>query len=432
MTSRRDYPVFKMLEDKSDFFCPAKWDELYLYLNHGNSNSCHHPIPHAIPEELLSDPYVLHNTPHKMEMQQLMMDGHRPDECHMCWHVEDLSPDIVSDRIIKSQKWAADIADLKVDPHYVPKFIEVVFDNYCNLSCSYCDSGQSSSWAEKIHRQPLQLETDYRNLYNTIHIVPGSTKDRYVDAWNKWWAKIGPKVNRLKISGGEPLLSKNVWQFFETLGQDLNHLTINSNFSVASNAVDRFIKVTEPFKNVAVAASIDATGDIAEYARQGLDYSQFLSNIDLWCSSSKANNVLHLQSTVNALNIWGVTDQFDLSIELSRRYPGRITPFYSTLVRFPEFQSVTVLPIELRQGLAGHISKWLSNNSRWLSEHEQSYVEKIIVYLQHNSEQLVNLDAGKLAIDFKKFIMYYNASAKKSYSEIYPQEFTEWIDSIKI
>jgi organic radical activating enzyme len=367
-----------------------------------------------------------------MNMQQLMVDGHRPEECHMCWHIEDIDPDVVSDRVIKSTLWQSDIETLTVDPHYVPKFIEVVFDNYCNLTCSYCDSGQSSSWAEKIHRQPLELETDYRNLYNKIHLAPGSTKDQYVNAWNKWWKEIGPQVDRLKISGGEPLLSKNFWQFFETLDQNLNSLTINSNFSVATKAVEHFIEVTDPFKNVAVAASIDATGDIAEYARQGLDYRQFLSNIDLWCSSTKSGNVLHLQSTVNALNIWGLTDKFDLSIELAQRYPGRINSFYSTLVRFPEFQSVTVLPTELKNKLAVQIAQWLDKNSRWLSEREQSYVRKIVVYLEQESEQLVKLDPTKLAIDFKKFIMYYDTTAKKSYQEIYPTEFIEWIDSINL
>lgn len=430
MTSRRDYPVFKLLENKSNFFCPAKWDELYLYLNHGNSNSCHHPIPHAIPEELLSDPYVLHNTPHKLKMQQLMIDGHRPDECHMCWHVEDLNPDVVSDRIIKSEKWAADIAGLTVDPHYVPKFIEVVFDNYCNLSCSYCDSGQSSTWAAKIHREPLKLDTDYRELYSRVHIDPGSVKESYLQAWNTWWQEIGNQVQRLKISGGEPLMSKNVWRFFDTLTEDLNWLVVNSNFSVDSKMVERFINVAKKFKRVSVAASIDATGDIAEYSRQGLDYNEFIRNVDLWCSSSNPNNVLHLQSTINILNIWGFTDKLDLSIELSKQYPGRIQPFYSTLVRFPEFQSVSILPARLRQQLANQITTWLSKNGNHLTEQEQSYVSKTAVYLEQEPEQLVNIDQEQLRIDFKKFILYYDTTAKKSYRDIYPQEFVDWIESI--
>lgn len=431
MTSRREYPIFKMLEDKSDFFCPAKWDELYLYLNHGNSNSCHHPIPHAIPEELLeADPYVLHNTPHKLKMQQLMMDGHRPKECHMCWHVEDLDPDVVSDRIIKSQQWAADISELKVDPHYVPKFIEVVFDNYCNLSCSYCDSGQSSSWAAKIHREPLKLDTDYRELYSRVHIEPGSVKESYLTAWTKWWSEIGHQVERLKISGGEPLMSKNVWRFFDTLDQDLTWLVINSNFSVDSKMVHRFIDVAKKFKRVSVAASIDATGDIAEYSRQGLDCQLFLDNIDLWCSSTNPNNVLHLQSTVNILNIWGFTDMLDLSIALSKKYPGRIQPLYSTMVRFPEFQSVSILPAALRHKLADQIIDWLDQNKDQITEKEQSYVTKTAIYLQQQPEQLVNIDQGQLRLDFKKFIVYYDTTAKKGYRNIYPQEFVDWIDSL--
>lgn len=430
MTSRRDYPVFKLLEEKSSFFCPAKWDELYLYLNHGNSNSCHHPIPHAIPEELLSDPYVLHNTPHKLKMQQLMMDGYRPDECHMCWHIEDLNPDVVSDRVIKSEKWAADIADLTVDPHYVPKFIEVVFDNYCNLSCSYCDSGQSSTWAAKIHREPLKLDTDYRELYSRVHIDPGSVKESYLQAWDTWWKEIGNQVQRLKISGGEPLMSKNVWRFFDTLSENLNWLVVNSNFSVDSKLVNRFIDVAKKFKRVSVAASIDATGDIAEYSRQGLDYNEFIRNIDLWCSSNNPNNVLHLQSTINILNIWGFTDKLDLSIKLSKQYPGRIQAFYSTLVRFPEFQSVSILPTELRQQLADQINTWLSKNGSQLTEQERSYVVKTAVYLEQEPEQLVDIDQEQLRIDFKKFMLYYDTTAKKSYRDIYPQEFVDWIESI--
>ena len=129
MIKRKDHPTYKLLQERSDFFCTAKWNELYLYLNHGLSNSCHHPIPHAIPAELLSDPNVLHNTPHKLAQQQLMINGQRPEECHMCWHIEDLGDDIISDRILKSSDNRADIQKLKVDSTHVPRFLEVVFDD---------------------------------------------------------------------------------------------------------------------------------------------------------------------------------------------------------------------------------------------------------------------------------------------------------------
>ena len=62
---RSENKTYQKLKEKSEFFCTAKWNELYLYLNHGLTNSCHHPIPQEIPIELARiNPSVLHNTPH--------------------------------------------------------------------------------------------------------------------------------------------------------------------------------------------------------------------------------------------------------------------------------------------------------------------------------------------------------------------------------
>lgn len=431
MKNKKDYPVYQVLERKSNFFCPAKWTELFLYLNHGNSNSCHHPIPHNIPQELLDNPAVLHNTPHKLKMQQLMMDGHRPDECHMCWHIEDSDPTAVSDRIVKSQHWQDRIQDLTVDPNYIPPFIEVVFDNYCNLSCSYCDSGQSSSWAAKIHKNPLYLESDRRQLYSKIHIAPGTTKQPYLDAWLKWWPNIRGQVQTLKISGGEPLMSKNFWKFVDALGTAPNlSIAINSNFSVDSQLVKRFAKYAPNFKRMTISASIDATGDIAEYARQGLDYQQFLDNVNYWCSETPENCLLKLQSTVSILNVWGLTHKFELNTQLRQRYPTRVLEFYSTIVRAPEFQSILLLPESIKHTLGSDIQDWLNKNYKWLLPDEEIFVNKIIGYLKNNPLPMHNFDQQVLEVDFLKFLQYYNHSSKLKYQDIYPTVFLDWINAI--
>jgi len=432
MTSRKDYPIYRVLEEKSKFFCPAKWTELFLYLNHGSSNSCHHPIPHNIPEELLSNPAVLHNTPHKLKMQQLMLDGHRPAECHMCWHIEDSDPDAVSDRILKSQHWKDHIADLTVDTEYVPPFIEVVFDNYCNLTCSYCDSGQSSSWAAKIHKQPLSLTTDHRELYSKIHIAPGTTKQDYLEAWLKWWPTIRDQVQTLKISGGEPLMSKNFWRFVESLGVAPNlAIAINSNFSVDSELVKRFASYAPNFRRVTISASIDATGNIAEYARQGLDYQQFLDNIHYWCSNTSDNCYLKLQSTVNVLNVWGLTDKFALNIHMRQLYPARVLDFYSTIVRAPEFQSISLLSNATKQKLGHQIQTWINVNAELLTPVEKVLANKTVSYLMHNPEPMHKFEQRQLELDFVSFLVYYNQTSKLQYQDVYPKEFLEWIETIE-
>jgi organic radical activating enzyme len=429
---KSNYPIIPILNQKSKFFCAAKWTELYLYHNHGLSNSCHHPIPHEIPADLLRDPFVLHNTPHKLKMQQLMMDGHKPEECHMCWHIEDSDSDAVSDRFVKSQKWAKEVESLVPDKHNVPKMVEVVFDNYCNLQCSYCDSGQSSSWATRITQNPLLLETDYRHLYSKVHIAPGSTKQEYLAAWNQWWPSISSKVEYVKVSGGEPLMSPNFWNFIDSgVDAPTTSLSINSNFSVKPQLVDKFISATTGFKQVLIGASIDATGAIAEYARQGLTYQLFRDNIDRYLSTTDSKYRLYLQSTVRILSVWGLIDKLNLNLELKQQYPGRISSMYTTVVRFPEFQNVLLLPEALTQKLSNDVGTWLAHNRTYLSVDEQSVVNKIRTYLETRPEPLNAIDQGKLKLDFKKFLLYYNNTSKHNYRDIYPAEFVDWIETIK-
>lgn len=425
---RNQLDISRKLQKRSNFFCPAKWTELYLYLNHGNSNSCHHPIPHSIPlDELENNVSALHNTQYKMAQRQLMLDGERPPECHMCWSLEDADDFVLSDRIHKSRQWEQEIKTLGVDPNYVPKFIEVVFDSTCNLSCSYCDSGQSSTWANHTKRNPLLLQTDHRNLYRKVHVQPGKVNEVYNKAWRTWFSEIKYQLKDIKISGGEPLLSKNFWNFMSDIS-NLSHMnfSINSNFSVNPELIDKLIEYENDFAQFKVSASIDATGDIAEYARQGLDYELFLNNCYRYLDNTETA-VLKIQSTVNALSIFGLTDKIDLNIKLRKKYGDRIRPFYTTMVRFPEFQSMHILPDNVRSDLINHLKTWYLKNSQQLMPVEQDLFNKIIAYLTEKPPILEKIDIEKLQQDFRTFIKYYDEYSKIKFSEIYPNKFVDWV-----
>lgn len=421
------------LAQRSKFFCPAKWTELYLYLNHGNSNSCHHPIPHQIPKELLdNNPSVLHNTPHKLKMQELMMQGIRPDECHMCWHIEDSHENAVSDRLVKSLAWQDQIDTLVPDPHHVPKFIEVVFDNLCNLNCSYCDPGQSSSWASKIQKQPIDLSTDYRDLYRKLHIKSGETRQEYLHAWLEWWPQIKDHVQALKISGGEPLISPNFWKFFDVLGEAPQlKFSINSNLCVDNNLIVKLASKATNFASVRIAASIDGQGTKAEYVRKGLDYKLFLQNVQTWCESTPENCKLNLQSTVNILSAWTFADFIELAATLRQAYPTRIATFYSTVVRFPEFQSPGLLPKHLRTDLVQEIRSRADQYRGLFNETELAYIEKISGYLENDPEPLVKLDTNQLHKDLIKFLEQYDGYDKNYLRDIFPDNFIDWLDDVR-
>jgi len=428
---QRDHlEITKKLQKRSKFFCPAKWTELYLYLNHGNTNSCHHPIPQQIPlEELEKNVSALHNTKHKIQQRQLMLDGERPPECHMCWSLEDADDFVLSDRIHKSRQWEKEIEVLDVDPNYVPKFIEVVFDNTCNLSCSYCDSGQSSTWANHIKRNPVELQTDYRELYSKVHIQPGSVNEIYNAAWRSWFSEIKYDLKELKVSGGEPLLSKNFWNFMDDIS-DLNHMnfSINSNLSVRSELVDKLISYESDFASLKVSASIDAIGDIAEYSRQGLDYNLFLENCFRYLDNTN-HATIKLQGTVNALSIFGLTDMIDLNIMLRKKYGDRIRSFYATMVRFPEFQSIHILPDNIKVELENKLSDWYLKNSQLLYPYEQDLFNKILTYLKEKPKMLIDINYEQLKADFCKFIKYYDGYSNKKFEDIYPANLVQWVNN---
>lgn len=429
---REDLDTSKRLAKRGKFFCPAKWTELYLYLNHGNTNSCSHPIPHKIPlEELDENVSALHNTKYKMEQQQLMLDGERPPECHMCWSLEDADEYVLSDRIRKGRKWESEIEEIGVNINHVPKFIEVIFDNTCNLSCSYCDSGQSSTWANHTKRNPILLATDHRNLYSRVDIQPGSLNQRYNLAWKEWFNEIKYKLQTLKVSGGETLLSQNFWSFMSEI-TELKHMNfmINSNFTVKSELIDQLTEYEKYFKKFKVMASLDATGSIAEYARQGLDYELFLDNCHRYLKNT-SNAVLQLQSTMSPLNIFGYTDMIDLNLELRKQYGDRIEPIYSTMVRFPEFQSLHILPDHIRTLLVEQLKSWYRQRSQSLLNEEQDMFNKILAYITERPKMLKDFDIEKLQRDFCKFVKYYDGFSKHKFSDVYPDPFVKWVEEIK-
>jgi organic radical activating enzyme len=363
-----------------------------------------------------------------MEQQAKMLRGERPEECHMCWHMEDVGAP--SDRYTKSIIWAKEIPTLKADIDYVPKLIEVVFDNTCNLTCSYCDSGQSSAWAAKVKNDPLLLETDYRDLYSKVHIKPGHYDPVFFDAWQRWWPTIKHQVETIKVSGGEPLLSKNFWTFIESIDSapDLK-FEINSNLSVPRKVLQRLAQHADKFKSITIAASIDASKDIAEWCRQGLDFRQFERNVEYWCEQTLGNCLIKFQATVNIFSVWGIRDFINFAATVGSAWDERNEDVYATVVRFPEFQSVLMLPKEIRSTLSMDLASFIIDGDITFSDREMVYLNKLLKYLDSDPEPMVKLPQEQLERDLIKFLDWYDT--EEVYREIFPELFVEWLDSIR-
>ena len=151
-------------------FCLAKWTQVTIHLQLGETHSCHHPTTHKIPvHELKRNPSALHNTKFKKEKRKEMLEGKRPAECDYCWNVEDNS-DQLSDRIFKSnESWSKpyleEIKNLGWRKDFNPKYVEISFSNACNFKCSYCGPSFSSAWVSEAKKHgPYPTSDSFNGL----------------------------------------------------------------------------------------------------------------------------------------------------------------------------------------------------------------------------------------------------------------------------
>jgi organic radical activating enzyme len=356
------------LNSTSPSFCIAKWKQVTIHLATGQTHSCHHPVQHKIPlEEIKIDVSALHNTQFKKEQQKMMLKGERPAECDYCWRVEDSDPsgDVFSDRIMKSSdNWAKHHYDTvsKTHGNINPSYLEVSFANTCNFKCSYCTPESSSQWLDEIRKYGhYPTSTWFNNLewLKQQNKYPILEKDinPYVDAFWEWWPQLYPDLEVLRITGGEPLLTKNTFKVLDYVLQNPRpdlELNINSNLCISDKVFNDFIDKMKriqdagAIKSFKLYTSCEATGDRAEYIRYGLEYNRWLDNCHKILQIP--NTKLTVMSTYNALSVTSykdfLKDMLALRTQYSNEYERHPTSIDIPYLRWPNHQAIDILTSE--------------------------------------------------------------------------------------
>ena len=360
------------LNDTGCGFCLAKWTQVTMHLHLGHTHSCHHPVTHKIPlNELKVNPTALHNTQFKKEKRKEMLDGKRPKECDYCWNIEDNS-DRFSDRVLKSgASWSHPHLEeiVKMDPqeNFNPKYVEVAFSNACNFKCSYCGPAFSSTWMGETQKYGGYPTTEDFNSIKYITNedkmpIPHREENPYVEAFWEWWPALYRNLHTFRITGGEPLLSKDTWKVLDYIIDEPNpnkelSLSLNSNLGVPDVLIDNLIQRIQRIedenrvKEFVVYTSVDAWGTQAEYIRNGLEFNRFWDNCNKILEKCSRVN-LTFMSTYNALSVPSYKKLINGIYELKKsygsedRYWPSATFLDSSYLRHPTHQTVQVLPPE--------------------------------------------------------------------------------------
>lgn len=433
----------RVLDTKSKSFCGAKWYYSTNWLGSGMTTSCHHPLPHRVDEIEVENNYkVLANTSIRKKERREMQEGIQCDGCDYCWRVEGLNTDAIPDRVYKSILYSDELLDdaFESDPNkdFDLRYLEISFDRTCNLACSYCNPAFSTTWVKDIKTKgPYEnLITDARDHYGHSHDDGGKydndDNNPYVKAFFDWWDDgLSETLLYLRLTGGEPLMSKHTWRLFKWFEKNERkdlYFAVNSNLIAKKEIMQKLISASKNIGDFNVYTSCESVGNKAEYIRDGFDWNVWTENFD---TLAKEENIkLHSMCTIGALSLDGLIDYLDWCVVQKQKYNKDTPTFTLNIQRFPKFQNPLVLPYEFRLDVANELSEWLAENNEYLHEMESEHVTRLVDYLKSESNQLGNEEyINELRKDFKSYYTQFDQRRNKNFVDTF-DKLGQWYKTL--
>jgi len=425
--------------------CLAKWKQVSLHLPTGLNNSCYHPPLHAIdPEAIKINPSLLHNTEHKKHQRQIMLQGQRPTECSYCWNMEDQGK--LSDRHYRSgEPWAAvDFEQIKNSTgteDVVPSYVEVNFNNACNLRCSYCSPQFSSSWADESQRMgPYATSTPHNSMDHFTgnrRIIPARESNPYVDAFWSWWPTLYPALEHFRMTGGEPLMDRNTYRVFDHVIENPSkklHLNVTSNFSVEQGLFDKYMSAVKTICDGRIEhfmqyVSLDGWGSQAEYMRHGMTFDLVWSRVDQYLTQVPSYNSLTFIITMNNLSVSSLQQLLEGILELRQKHSRTYQRvwFDTPVLREPAWQSLQILPEPYVQKLQS-VRDWMSQNLttsdnlyHGFKDYEVARLDRDIAWMRSAQTQ----DHAVAQADFYRFFSEHDRRRGTDFLQTFP-EMRDW------
>jgi organic radical activating enzyme len=414
--------------------CLAKWQQVSLHLPTGLTNSCYHPPLHEIDAALLKDnPGALHNTPYKKEQRKIMLRNERPQECSYCWTQEDLGN--LSDRHYRSgEPWASEhfetIVNSSGDEDAIPSYVEVNFNNACNLKCSYCSPQFSSSWDDEIRRYggyPNSVShNDPLHFVGRRRPIPNREHNPFVEAFWAWWPSLYPKLKHFRMTGGEPLMDKNTYKVFDYVLAFPNpelHIDVTSNFSVDEKLWEQYYSYVKKICNTNIEhfmqyVSLDSgISEHAEYIRHGMEFKRVLTRVEYFLKHIPYRNSLTFIITMNNLSVLGLKRQLETILSLRRYHSSTYQRvwFDTPILRQPTWQSLQILPTVYAKRLQDVVN-WMKENLetaerpfQGFKDYEVQRMQRVLDWMREGSK----LDREYVIIQRADFYRFFNEHDKR-------------------
>jgi uncharacterized radical SAM superfamily Fe-S cluster-containing enzyme len=348
--------------------------------------------------ETQSPTEIWNNSLYKNIRKEMLAGNKLPEFCNACYFREKANTnDSERQRFNREFAHAIEkINETKPDGHYELldlRYLDIRFNNLCNLKCRTCGPDWSTSWANEVNEEKVL---------------------QYNDSWKKL-LPYTENLEKIYFAGGEPLMMKEHYDFLESLLQKNSNVELlyTSNFTRLQLGGRHVMDYWPKFKLVNAVASIDHVNEQCSYVRSGSNYSTIKANF-IKVKNAGHNNIRPAVTTVvSAYNITKIG-----SIVETLFNDGLLDNMNQIVFNFlvdPKYQQASIIPTSAYN----HAINNINNGIEFLEKHNHDISKLVSIRSWLEQEHKYNEPL------FKKFVNY-NKSLDKIRNTSFEKFYTEY------
>ena len=272
------------------------------------------------------------------------------------------------------------------------KFIDIRWNNTCNLACQYCTPEFSSAWVDRL---------------GTARIKPVK---EYQDELLEWMLVRADQVQEIMLVGGEPMLMKQNYALLKRLpvGARISIIT-NLSYDLATlPCIDDLRR--RPAENVIWNISLENTGNKFEYVRNGGTWPKIEKNIAFLNRAWPENVSLNM--------VYSMFNAFDIDQDIVTFHGMGIKKFNLFNILNNDKMNVFNMPQAIQLQAQQHLVRAIQNHRMRLHPDDQE------LYPLQGADQIVNAlaqnDGTTTQIEFTAQTAEYDRWHSTTFDSLWP------------
>ena len=253
-----------------NLYCYDKFNQIFIDVENRFLYNCCHAYPERLNiDECEKDPTKIILSDQMVKDRKLMLENKRFKSCEVCYGAEDRGEVSYRDIVEPTEHFN--------DPMLIPKTIAISISTDCNMACAYCSPRLSSTWRHTVAKHgPVGI-----NELTSMNKVQIKLK-QHQRSQSKFFKLLMiaienniDSINKIVISGGEPLIHKGFFNFVEKFSKKVN-IQVVTGLGTPNTIFQKFLELASRL-DISVAVSAESVGTDHEFIRydKGMPWERF-------------------------------------------------------------------------------------------------------------------------------------------------------------